>query len=97
MPLEFHGLAVFEPDTGSVRFTGYRPKSSEPVLCHLTRDAIVLLVKNFDQSPALILRFFDQHADEIREIASAKYDKGFPQPVVTAKDLIDRRTRFRTQ
>jgi hypothetical protein len=78
MPLDFKGLAFYEPNSGDVRFTGQnRLKGAEPpyAICHVGADVLTTL-------------WFHKNRDVIYEAASAKFDRGDHHPRVTISDII---------
>jgi hypothetical protein len=91
MPLDFKGLAFFEPNSGDVRFTGQnRLKDAEPAfaICHVGADVLTTLGKGRNPDPRELMRVFHKHREVIYEAASAKFDRGDRHPRVTIRDII---------
>lgn len=91
MPLNFKGLAFYEPNTGDVRFTGQnRLKGVEPpyAICRVGADVLTTLCKVRNPDPREFMRVFHKNSEVIYEAASAKFDRGDHYPRVTLSDLI---------
>jgi hypothetical protein len=91
MPLQFRGLAVFEPDTGNVRFAGYsttKGMEHEIVICRASKDAMHVLCSKRSPGPNDILRSFEEYAGLIYNIASLEFDKGHRRPTITARSIM---------
>jgi hypothetical protein len=91
MPLDFKGLAFYEPNSGDVRFTGQnRLKGVEPsyAICHVGAEVLRTLCKAKNPDAREFMRVFNKNRDVIYEAASAKFDRGDHHPRVTIRDII---------
>jgi hypothetical protein len=91
MPLDFKGLAFYEPTSGDVRFTGEnRLKGAEPpyAICHVEAEVLVALCKAKNPDPREFMRVFHKNRDVIYEAATTKFDRGDHHPRVTIRDII---------
>jgi hypothetical protein len=91
MPLDFKGLAFFEPASGDVRFTGQnRLRGSEPAyaICHVGTEVLTTLCKAKNPDGREFMRVFHKHRDVFYEAASRKFDGGDHSPRVTIRDII---------
>jgi hypothetical protein len=91
MPLDFKGLAIFESNSGDIRFTGQnRLKGVEPAyaICRVASEVLTTLSKARNPDPREFMRVFHKNRDVIYEAASAKFDRGDLYPRVTIRDII---------
>lgn len=91
MPLVFKGLAIYEPSSGDVRFTGENLlKGTEPsfAICRVGSEVLTTLSKSRSPDPRELMRVFHRNREVIYEAASGKFDRGEHHPRVTIRDIM---------